>query len=220
MLLEIACFNLESCLIAQTAGANRIELCENYKAGGITPSENLILEARQQLKIDLFVMVRPREGNFVYSNSEFEEMKSQILFCKKNNCNGIVFGILNQENKVDKDRCKELVELAKPMSCTFHRAFDEIENSETAMSEIIECGFLRILTSGKHKNAIEGVNLICNLIQKTQGRIIVMPGGGIRSSNISELISKTRAQEFHSAAIIDESEKANENEIRNILKVF
>ncbi|HWY12994.1 MAG TPA: copper homeostasis protein CutC, partial [Bacteroidia bacterium] len=100
MLLEIACFNLRSCLIAQKAGAHRIELCENYKAGGITPSQNLIIEARKNLQIDLFVMIRPREGIFFYYNSEFEQMKSQIKFCKENKCNGIVFGILTAENKV------------------------------------------------------------------------------------------------------------------------
>ena len=217
MLLEIACFNLRSCLIAQKAGAHRVELCENYKAGGVTPSENLIIEARKNLQIDLFVMIRPREGNFIYSDSEFEQMKSQIKFCKQNNYDGIVFGILNSENKVDKTRCKELVELAKPMQCTFHRAFDEIENSDEALEDIIDCGFSRILTSGKQNIAIEGISLIQHLIKKASGRIIIMPGGGIRSSNISEIKKKINTTEFHSAAIINAEETADETEIKKLL---
>lgn len=220
MLLEIACFNLESCLIAQKAGADRIELCENYKAGGITPSENIIQQARKNLQTDLFVMIRPREGNFIYSGFEFEQMKTQILICKQNNCNGIVFGILTAENTIDKNRCKELVELAKPMQSTFHRAFDEIENYEAALEVIIECGFSRILTSGKQKTALEGAALIKSLISKASNRLTILPGGGIRSSNISELVSKTQAKEYHSAAILNTGETADETEIRNILKAI
>ncbi len=219
MLLEIACFNLQSCLIAQKVGANRVELCKNYSVGGITPDENTITEARKQLHINLFVIIRPREGNFVYTDSEFEQMKSQIMFCKKTNCEGVVFGILTNQNKIDAPRCKELAALAKPMQCTFHRAFDEIENTEQALEEIIECGFTRILTSGKGKTAIAGAKNIEHLIQKAKGRITIMPGGGIRSSNISELI-KTKATEFHSAAIINSNETADETEIKNILSAF
>lgn len=220
MLFEIACFNLQSCLIAQKAGAHRIELCENYSFGGISPSENLIIEVRKNLQIDLFVMIRPREGNFVYSEKEFEQMKSKIQFSKQHNCNGVVFGILTGENTVDKKRCKELVELAKPMPCTFHRAFDEIQDSEKALEEIIECGFSRLLTSGKQKTAIQGIELIKTLITKAKDRIIIMPGGGIRSSNISELVFHTQAKEFHSAATLNEMEMVNENEIKNILKAI
>jgi copper homeostasis protein len=219
MLLEIACFNLESCLIAQKAGAHRIELCENYKAGGITPSEQLILEARRKIQTDLFVMIRPRGGNFIYSEIELEEMRSQIEFCKELKCNGFVFGILTSENKVDSIRCKELVELAKPLPCTFHRAFDEIENQEEALEEIIKCGFKRILTSGKKKTAIEGSSKIVDLIQRSKNRIQIMPGGGIRSTNISEL-KKTGATEFHSAAITNPNETVNETEIKNILALL
>ena len=220
MLLEIACFNLQSCLIAQQTGANRIELCENYSVGGITPSEKLITEARTKTQIDLFVMIRPREGNFIYTASEFELMKKQIQFCKQNNCNGVVFGILTNENKFDKIRCTELVEIAKPMPCTFHRAYDEIENSEQALEEIIECGFSRILTSGKQKTAIEGISLLKDLVKKANGRIIIIPGGGIRSSNITELINTTDANEFHSAALTNTSSITDEVEIRKLLSAL
>ncbi len=220
MLLEIACFNLESCLIAQKAGANRIELCENYSLGGITPSEKLITEARKQIHIDLFVMIRPREGDFFYSDSEFELMKKQIMFCKEKNCNGVVFGILTKENKIDVGRCKELVELAKPMSSTFHRAFDEIENSEQALDDCIECDFLRILSSGKEKTAIEGATLLQSLIILSNKRITILPGGGIRSSNISQLINTTGADEFHSAAITNTGEITDEVEIKKLLSAL
>lgn len=217
MLLEIACFNLQSCLIAQKAGANRIELCENYSAGGITPSEKLIADARQQLQIDIFVMIRPREGNFVYSEFEIKEMKKQIEFCKKNNCNGVVFGILTNEGTIDTVRCKEFVEFAKPMHCTFHRAFDEIENTEQALMDIIDCGFSRVLTSGKQKTALQGATVISKLIQKANGKIIIMPGGGVRSLNISALLQATNAKEVHSAAILDSNETADEIEIKKLI---
>lgn len=217
MVLEIACFNSASCLTAQKAGAQRIELCENYKAGGISPSEKLFLETKQNLQIKIFVMIRPRPGDFNYTDAEFELMKKQIVFFKENKCDGFVFGILTTQDKVDTVRCKELVESAKPLPCTFHRAFDEIENSESALEEIINCGFKRILTSGKQKTAAEGSDLISSLIKKTAGRIIIMPGGGVRSSNIAELYKKTSAVEFHSAAIVNSGEIADENEITNIL---
>lgn len=220
MILEIACFNSASCVTAQKAGAHRIELCENYKAGGITPSEKLFLETKQNLQITIFVMIRPRQGDFNYTEAEFELMKKQIIFFKENKCAGFVFGILTSQNKVDTTRCKKLVELAKPLPCTFHRAFDEIENSESALEEIINCGFKRILTSGKQKTASQGADLISSLIKKAAGRIIIIPGGGVRSNNIAELCKKTGATEFHSAAILNSGEISDENEIKNILSVL
>lgn len=220
MLLEIACFNLESALIAQKAGAHRIELCENYLEGGITPSEKLFLETKQSLQIEIFVMIRPRSGNFNYSDDDFSLMKKQIVFFKENKCDGFVFGILTSQNKIDTVRNKELVELAKPLPCTFHRAFDETENSESALQDVINCGFKRILTSGKQKTAIEGIDLISSLIKKASDRIIIIPGGGIRASNISVLKNNTGATEFHSAAILNSGEIADENEIKNILSAL
>lgn len=217
MLLEVACFNLESCLIAEQAGAQRIELCENYSVGGITPNEELILKAKVLLKIDLFVMIRPRQGNFNYTDIEFEEMKSQIEFCKEENCDGVVFGILTDENKIDLERCKELVNLAKPMPCTFHRAFDKVQNAEEALENVIACGFSRILTSGKQKTAVQGAEKIQQLIGQAKGRIVIMPGGGIRSTNVSQLMNKTNASEFHTAAITQNSQNADPSEIQKII---
>lgn len=217
MLLEVACFNLGSALIAQKAGAQRIELCENYKEGGITPSHELIKRIKKELSIPVFVMIRPRSGNFIYSDEEFEQMKKEVVFCKEQLCDGLVFGILTPDNKVDVKRSKELVELAKPLPCTFHRAFDEINDTNEALEQLCAMEFSRILTSGKAKSAVEGIDLIKELIKKAKGRITIMPGGGIRSANISRLVTDTGAREIHTAAITDKSETANETEIRQIL---
>lgn len=214
--LEIACFNLESALIAEENGADRIELCANYKEGGIYPGESLLKEVLAKTSIPVYVMIRPRPGNFCYSKQEIEKMKEQIVFCKKNNCDGLVFGILNSDNTVHVAACQQLVELAEPLPCTFHRAFDEVHDQKTALQQIIGCGFKRILSSGSAANASLGKNKLRELIQLANKSIIIMPGGGIRSSNINELIQYTEAKEFHSAALTSNSEIANPEEIKKL----
>jgi copper homeostasis protein len=154
--LEIACFNLESALIAQKSGADRIELCANMSVGGTTPSIEIIEQTKQNLTIDLYVMIRPRGGNFIYSNEEFQQMKDSILQIKKIGVNGFVFGILNEDETINIEQNTELINLAKPFSCTFHRAFDEVENYKTALEDVISCGFSTILTSGTFPNVMEG----------------------------------------------------------------
>lgn len=214
--IEIACFNLESALIAQENGADRVELCADMKVGGITPSLQLIKEAREKLNIDLFVMIRPRGGNFIYSEEEFELMKNEISEIKKLNVNGFVFGILNKNNSISLVQNKELVELAKPFPCTFHRAFDEVQNPFVALEQLIECGFQTILTSGNAPNVNEGINQLEMLVQKAKNRIHIMPGGSLRSSNLDEIKQKTKAKFFHSSAIIDATEIANPIEIQKL----
>lgn len=216
MVLEIACFNLESSLIAQQAGASRVELCSNYELGGITPSEELITEVRKKISIELFVMVRPRGGNFSYSENEFLKMKETILFCKEQNCDGVVFGILSSNNEVDVERCQELVTLSKPMQCTFHRAFDESLNPEKTLKEITESGFSRILTSGGKGNAFENLAQLKHLITLAENKITIIAGGGIRSENILEIIKHTGTKEIHSAAITDYTGVANGKEIEKM----
>ena len=218
MALEIACFNLESCLIAQQAGASRIELCSDYELGGITPSKELIAEVRKKINSDLFVMVRPRSGNFIYSENEFLQMQETILFCKEQNCNGVVFGILNANNEVDIECCSKLVSLAKPMQCTFHRAFDECSEPEKSLNIISECGFSRVLTSGGVGNASDNLSQLKHLITLAENKMTIIAGGGIRSENIFEIIKQTGAKEFHSAAITDDTGVANETEIGKMLK--
>ena len=218
--LEIACFNLESALIAQKNGADRVELCAEMKLGGTTPSLKVIKEARKYLKIDLFVMIRPRGGNFIYSNEEFEVMKKQILEIKKLNVNGFVFGILKDDNAINKAQNSELVELAKPFSCTFHRAFDLVLNPSEALENIVECGFQTVLTSGNATNVNYGIDQLEFLVKKANNKIKIMPGGGVRSSNIEMIKLKTKASFFHSSAVIDNSEIANPYEIQKLKTIL
>jgi copper homeostasis protein len=220
MTLEIACFNIQSAHIAQWAGADRIELCEDYSKGGITPSFEKIAEAREEISIPLFVMIRPRSGDFIYSGEEFELMKQQVLFCKTNKINGVVFGMLDANGNIDVKRCKELVALASPMQVTFHRAFDEVKNLFDSLETLVECGFSRVLTSGQMKPVIYGTEIISSLIEKAKGRISIMPGGGIRNHNISEVKKKTGATEFHSAALNSETLLADETEIRKLKAII
>lgn len=221
-ILETIAFNIESCKTAQQAGANRIELCDNPADGGTTPSYGFIKAARQVLKIDLFPIIRPRSGDFFYSDDEFEIMKTDIQVCKELGCDGVVFGILKEDATVDKIRCKILVQLAYPMSVTFHRAFDRVTDYSQALEDVIECGFERILTSGFYPTAIEGAENLKKLIQVADERIIIMPGSGIRSSNIKELMEITNAVEFHSSARKMENSSMkvfNSNMKENLLSV-
>ncbi len=207
--LEVIGFNIESCLIAQSAGAHRIELCDNPGDGGTTPSYGFIKAARHQLNIDLYPIIRPRGGDFLYSDAEFDIMRSDIKVCKELGCDGIVIGILNTDGTVDKKRCSLLVQLAYPMGVTFHRAFDRTSDAFKAMEDIIEIGCERILTSGQMPNALNGADLIAKLISQSDERIIIMPGSGIRSDNIIEIAKRTNAVEFHTSARISTDSKMN-----------
>lgn len=198
--LEVIGFNIESCMLAQSAGAHRIELCDNPGEGGTTPSYGFIKAARKNLRIDLFPIIRPRGGDFLYTDAEFEVMKTDIKICKELGCDGLVIGMLNTDGTVDKKRCSKLVELAYPLEVTFHRAFDRVTDSEKALEDIIEIGCERILTSGLQPSALDGAELIAALIKQADERIIIMPGSGVRSDNVIDLAKKTGATEFHSSA--------------------
>ena len=211
--LEIACFNLESALIAQKAGADRVELCDGIEVGGTTPNLETVKEVRQILTIDLFVMIRPRGGNFVYSGEEIEMMKKSIVEMKNVGVDGFVFGILNEDDLIHQQKNKELVELAKPFPCTFHRAFDEVFDYEKALEDVIDCGFSTILTSGTKSNVIEGIQILKQLVEKASNRITIMPGGGLRSSNSIELKKVLNTNFYHSSAITDKGEIVNYNEV-------
>ena len=214
--LEIACFNSDSVRIAQESGADRIELCANMKVGGTTPDFELTKQARELLTIDLNVMIRPRGGNFVYSDVEFEQMKNEILQFKEIGVNGFVFGILNENHSINKVKNTELVNLAKPLPCTFHRAFDEVHDAFQSLEDVIDCGFQTILTSGQKPNVIEDVNRLTELVSKANNRITIMPGGGLRSNNIEFIQEKTKATFYHSSAITDGSETANPKEVQQL----
>jgi copper homeostasis protein len=220
--LEIACFNAESALIAQDAGADRIELCADAHLGGTTPSRDTFVALRPQItRIPIFIMIRPRGGSdFVYTDAEFQRMKEEISAFKQTGrvIDGFVFGILDGKSRVDKERNHELVELAKPAPCTFHRAFDEInaQQMEQALEDIVECGFKSILTSGGEVNALTGASRLADLVKAAGQRIAIIVGGGVRSSNVQELQERTGAEFFHSSAITDGGEVASLEEVRSL----
>ena len=216
--IEIACFNLDSAIIAQNTGADRVELCADMLVGGTTPTIEIIKQAREHLNIDLYIMIRPRGGNFVYSDSEFEQMKSEIEAIKKLGVNGFVFGILKDDNTINIEQNLELVELAKSFPCTFHRAFDEILDYEKALENVISCGFSALLTSGTFPNVMEGKYVLKQLVIQANNRIEIMPGGGLRSTNISALDEMVNINWFHSSAITDGSEIASLEEIVQLKK--
>ena len=212
-LLEIACFNIESCLLAQKAGADRIEFCADYSVGGLTPNRADILKAKELLHIPLHVIIRPRGGNFDYSKAEIETIKNDILFCEKHHINGVVFGVLTQNKKISIIINKELIELAGNMSTTFHRAIDECADMIEAMNDIISLGFNRVLTSGGKSSALEGVAILKNCQNSFGKNIIIIPGGGIRSNNLAQIATQTNCKEFHSAAITQNTEFVNATEV-------
>jgi len=210
--IEICVTNAESALKAQKAGADRIELCGNLLQGGITPGLSAVELIRKNLRIGLNVMVRPREGDFIYDDYDFDIMLRDIRYFKKAGADGIVTGILKKNGSVDFERCRELVKSAKPMSTTFHRAFDMTPDPYTALEKIVDCGFNRILTSGGKKSACEGKKLIKGLIQKAENRIIIMPGAGINDRNTIDIIDYTGAKEIHlSAKIFTETKMRFQN---------
>lgn len=199
MLLEICAGSLYSALAAQAGGAHRIELCDNLSEGGTTPSPGIITQAVKLLDIPVFVLIRPRAGDFLYSKAEFDAMKEDILFCKEHGAKGVVIGILYDGGNVDMERTAELVGLAAPMQVTFHRAFDMTRDPFQAMEDIISLGIKRILTSGQANTALAGAPLISKLIRQAAGRITIMPGSGINEDNVTGLIKITGAKEIHAS---------------------
>jgi copper homeostasis protein len=197
-LLEISVETVEAALAAERGGADRIELCADLSVGGVTPSTELINAVRGQVHIPIFTMVRPRAGDFVYSDAEFAAMKTAIASAKKHRVDGVVLGILGEDRYVDVHKTRELVELAQPLPATFHRAFDDCVNLLQALENVIQIGAKRILTSGGAKNAFEGASVLANLVVAAGDRITILPGAGINASNIGQVAKVTGAREFHS----------------------
>lgn len=200
MTIEIVVYTIESALRAQEGGADRIELCDNPSEGGTTPSFGMIESVRQHVNLDVFVMIRPRGGDFCYSSYEFHSMKRDIDQCQKLSADGVVFGILNADGTIDKKRCKELVDRARPLKVTCHRAFDMTRDPFEALEDCIEVGFDRILTSGQQPSADKGVDVIAELITRAAGRIVIMPGAGVNEQTVAAIVSRTKAKEIHFSA--------------------
>jgi copper homeostasis protein len=199
LLLEVCAGSITSALNASKGGAQRVELCDNLSEGGTTPSPGIIKQAVRLLDIPVFVLIRPRSGDFLYSNAEFEAMKEDVLFCREQGAKGVVLGVLNSDGSVDLEHTSELIRLANPMEVTFHRAFDMTPDPFRALEDIIGLGIARILTSGQAASAPAGSGIIAGLITRASGRVIIMPGGGINEVNIIELQQKTKAVEFHAS---------------------
>lgn len=214
--LEVACFNIASALVASKSNVDRIELCADASSGGITPTFEDIKTLRKETDKEIMIMIRPRGGDFIYSDKEFEQMKSEIIMIKNFRIDGFVFGILNEENEIDFERNRKLIELAKPFPCTFHRAFDRTKDAEDSLETVIKLGFKTILTSGLAHHVEEGKQQLKTLVQTAKDRITIMPGGGLRSTNIEEIDSFTQATYFHSSAMIDDSGIANLEEINHL----
>jgi copper homeostasis protein len=218
-MLEIACFNSVSAIAAAKTGADRIELCADYAAGGVTPSLSALQDVRKETTIPINIMIRPRAGNFNYSDEEFQQMKREIEMFKVF-AGGVVFGILDSSHRINTARNRELVENAAPLPCTFHRAIDEVEEMDEAVEEIIRCGFKSILTSGGMRSALEGAERVGRLQEKFGTRISLVLGGGVRGANAEELKRRTGVQWLHSAAITKPGEDVDEEEVKNIQRIL
>jgi len=197
-LLEMSVETLEAAIAAARGGADRIELCENLSVGGVTPHAELMQQARAQIGIPIFAMIRPRGGDFHYSAAEFAEMKTQIEFAKSTRMDGVVLGILTTDGGVDVRRTAELADLVYPLPVTFHRAFDELKDVQAGLEDVISTGATRLLTSGGAATAAEGARTLAGLLRQAGSRITILPGGGIRPGNLRTIARETRASEFHS----------------------
>ena len=200
ILMEICVDSIESALAAERGGADRIELCDNLMGGGTTPSMGMLQSVREYIDIDINFIVRPRSGDFCYSEYEFEVMKKDIEMAKEYGANGIVVGILKHNGEIDVDRMKEIIEISKPLGVTFHRAFDMTKDPLKSLDILIDLGVERILTSGQENNALAGLSLIKELVHRAKDKIIIMPGAGINHMNVMEIVRKTGVKEVHMSA--------------------
>jgi copper homeostasis protein len=196
-LLEISVESVEAAMAAERGGAQRIEFCNNAREGGTTPGRELLRAVRERVRLPIFSMVRPRAGNFFYSENEFVAMQRDIDAAKECGMDGVVLGLLKADGGVDVARAKQLVEQARPLPVTFHRAFDECADLRAALEDVIKTGATRLLTSGGKRTAPEALEVLGELVQIAGERLIVMPGSGLHAGNIREAVAKTGAREFH-----------------------
>ncbi len=202
VILEACVDSVEAALAAQAGGADRVELCADLLAGGCTPSPGTIQLARELLAIPMHVIIRPRGGDFCYSDAEFAAMRLDIDYCKQVGAQGVVIGILNPDGTVDSGRTRELIALARPLSVTFHRAFDMTVDPFAALEMLIHLGVDRILTTGQEASVLEGLDLIADLVRKADGLVILMPGvpGNVSERSLARIITQSGAREVHTYA--------------------
>jgi copper homeostasis protein len=214
-MLEIACFNVSSAITAAKAGADRIELCTDYAAGGVTPSIDALAEIRKATTKPINVMIRPRPGDFIYTTLQLYQMQLDIVTFMPV-ASGFVFGILDAENRVDEARNRQFVHMAAGLPCTFHRAFDAVPDQAEAVESIIRCGFTSILTSGGQADAVSGADHVARLQRDFGDRITFILGGGVRSTNIEALRRQTNVLWYHSAALTQPGETVDKDEVSNL----
>jgi copper homeostasis protein len=211
--LEICADSVESALAAQKGGAHRIELCSGLVEGGTTPSSGLISTVRSRLAIPICVMIRPRNGDFCYGADDFETMEQDVLTAKQLGADGVVFGILQEDGRVDSERIRHLVQLARPLQVTFHRAFDMSRDLNESLEVLIAAQVDRVLTSGGEQRVEDGLAAVRSLSAKAAGRIAIMAGGGITESNAHHVSASTGVHELHaSAAALISSPMRHRNE--------
>lgn len=198
--LEICVDAVHAAIAAEKGGAQRVELCDSLAEGGTTPSAGMIALTRRHITIGLHVLIRPRRGDFLYSDLEFEIMKHDIEVARKAGADGVVLGILKADGTIDIERTRQLMALARPLSVTFHRAFDLTPDPFRALDDLLQLGVQRLLTSGQQATALAGAPLIRELVKQAGDQLIVMPGAGINELNISELVTITGAKEYHTSA--------------------
>jgi copper homeostasis protein len=198
-IIEIATSDFETTRSAVEGGADRIELCANLAEGGTTPSYGTIIQCREAFAVQLFPIIRPRGGDFLYTEEEYSIMLKEVKLCRQLGCDGVVIGLLNSNGSIDLERTAMLVEAAYPLGVTFHRAFDRCSNPFEALEQLVEIGCERILTSGQKPAAPDGIELIAELNRMSGDRITIMPGSGVRKENIKMLAEKTGCTEFHSS---------------------
>jgi copper homeostasis protein len=198
LLLEITVESLDSALAAERGGADRIELCAELSRGGLTPGVTTMRKLHEELEIPVFAIIRPRAGNFAYSEREFAAMKREISVARDLGMEGVVFGVLRADSLVDVERTAELVQWARPLEVTFHRAFDSTPDPLVALEDVISTAATRILTAGGAARVPEGTGTLQKLVNAAGSRIVIMPGGGLDAANIAKAVTETQAREFHS----------------------
>lgn len=199
LIIEVCVDSVESAMRAEAGGANRVELCDNLMEGGTTPSAGTIAVAREHLELGIQVMIRPRGGDFYYTDVEYEIMQHDVVVARRLGADGIVLGLLTPDGEVDKVRTARLIELARPLNVTFHRAFDMTRDPFRALDDLIELGVDRILTTGQEATLIEGAELIRVLMDQARDRVIIMPGGATERT-IRKVVAQTGARELHLVA--------------------
>ncbi|MCI4667423.1 MAG: copper homeostasis protein CutC [Bacteroidia bacterium] len=199
-ILEVCSYSVESAMLAEACGAHRIELCDNYSEGGTTPSIGAVAYALKNLSIPINVMLRPRGGDFLYSEAEFEIIKEDLKALRSMGVNGVVTGFLTANGEIDLNRTEEIISLAGQMEVTFHRAIDMCANPMQAIRKLADLGIKRILSSGSMANVAEGKEKLAKMVEIARDDIIIMPGCGLKPSNIKEILLHTGATEFHTAS--------------------